>query len=172
MPGPAFIRRLDLNEGQSKFLEFVSTQFCTILVGIASCLVVAGQVSAAEESAIEYSCGVTGRDAPTTPDGRIPLVLVLQLKKADPVQLPSGTDPAKHAVSCARSLLVPSVNDVKVLDLGLDLFIGASDKNPDKPRAGLLTGSKPNIVFLVIEGAQSKSEAEITRVVLKEINRQ
>ena len=140
------------------------------VVAISSSLVFAGRAAPAEEPVIEYRCGVTGRDMPATPEGGVPLVRVLQLKKADPVKLPAGADPAKQTVTCARSLLVPSVNDGKVLKLGFEIFIGAGDKSSGKPRVGLLTGAKPNIVFLILEGKQTKSEVATTTKVLKELN--
>ncbi|MEO6079879.1 MAG: hypothetical protein ABIQ86_08900 [Steroidobacteraceae bacterium] len=148
----------------------MKTNLRAAIVAIASYPLLSVQASPAERVEVEYKCGVTGRDAPINTDGNPPLVRVLRLKRADALRLPSGTDAAKHAMSCSRSLLIPSVNDAKVLELGLDLFIGASDNNSEKPRLALLTGVKPNIVFLIIDGEQSKSESDRTKIVLNEIN--
>ena len=126
--------------------------------------------ASSRETVIEYRCGVSGPDSPTTPDGDVPIVRVLALGASEPLQLPEGADPKKHFISCARSLLVPSVNDVKVLEAGFKLFIGAPEKGSEDVRMAFMEGSKPDISFSVVKGRATREEERITEKVLKAIN--
>jgi hypothetical protein len=126
--------------------------------------------AAGQETVIEYRCGVDGPGKPTTADGDDPIVKVLTLAASEPLRLPDGADPEKHFVACARSLLVPSHNDVKVLQAGFKLFIGAPELGSDELRMAILVGSKPDVVLIIVRGKATRSEARITEKVLKAIN--
>jgi hypothetical protein len=123
-----------------------------------------------EDRVIEYSCGVSGPGSPTTPDGEVPKVKVWELAESDQLQLPPGADSSKHTVACARSLLVPSPNDVKVLNAGFKLFIGARGKSSGEDRIATFFGKKPNLVFVVITGEATPAEIRRTNAVMKAMN--
>jgi hypothetical protein len=93
------------------------------------------------------------------------------LAASDPVRFPAETTPATHMVTCARSMLVPTVNDAKVLIAGYTMSVGSSGDG-DEPRVAFYIGKIPNVVFAVANGKQTKAEARTTIRVLKEINRQ
>jgi len=123
-----------------------------------------------EDRVIEYRCGVSGPESPTTPDGDVPNVKVLELAETDQLHLPPGADPSKHFMACARSFLVPSPNDAKVLTAGFKLFIGAPGKSTGEDRIATFFGNKPNIVFVVITGEATPAEIRRTKAVMMAIN--
>jgi hypothetical protein len=132
-------------------------------------LLLGGAPSIAKELT-EYECAVLPKGG-TKLEGRPSTISVAPLAASAPVQFPSGVTPATHMVTCARSILVPTVNDAKVLIAGYTMSVG-SGGDGDEPRVAFYFGHIPNIVFVVANGKQTKAEARITTQVLKEINRQ
>jgi len=68
-------------------------------------------------------------------------------------------------------MLVPTVNDAKVLIAGYTLSVGSNGEG-DEPRVAFYVGKIPNVVFVVANGKQTKAEERTTTKVLKEINSQ
>ena len=87
------------------------------------------------------------------------------------MRFPSEASPATHMVTCARSILVPTVNDAKVLIAGYTMSVGSSGEG-DEPRVAFYFGKIPNVEFVVANGKQTRAEKRTTTQVLKEINRQ
>jgi hypothetical protein len=124
-----------------------------------------------EEAVIEYQCRVLTAVKSKTADEDTLVFKVLTLGASEQLRFPGGADPKTNSILCIRSLLVPSLNDAKVLQAGYTLFIGAPGAGSDDARMATFAGSKPNVVFLVVEGTATRSEARITERVLKAINR-
>ena len=141
----------------------------TLRMTCASLLCLGGAPSFAKEL-VEYECAVlpkNGASPPVQPSS----IAVAPLSASDLVQFPSGASPATHMVTCARSMLVPTVNDGKVLIAGYTLSVGSGGEG-DEPRVAFFVGKIPNVVFVVASGKQTKPEKRTTDRVLKEINRQ
>jgi hypothetical protein len=132
-------------------------------------LLLGGAPSIAKELT-EYECAVLPKGA-AKQEGQPSTISVAPLAASAPVQFPLGVTPATHMVTCARSILVPTVNDAKVLIAGYTMSVG-SGGDGDEPRVAFYFGQIPNIVFVVANGKQTKAEARITTQVLKEIDRQ
>jgi hypothetical protein len=118
----------------------------------------------------EYECAVLPRGGakPAVPPF---IISVAPLSAPDPVRFPSEATPDTHMVTCARSMLVPTVNDAKVLTAGYTMSVGSGGEG-DEPRVAFYFGEIPNVEFVVANGRQTKAEKRITTRVLKEINRQ
>ena len=134
-----------------------------ITLGVQAPLAVSGEL-------VEYFCGVLPKaraEQANAPDLQI---RVAPLASDEPVQFPQGVSAATHMVTCARSALVPTPNDAKVLSAGYDLYVG-SEGEGEEPRMALYRGSAPGIVFLILTGKQTKAERRTTEAVLKKINK-
>jgi hypothetical protein len=133
-------------------------------------LLVLGGAPSIAKDLIEYECAVLQKGG-AKPAVQPSTISVAPLSAPDPVRFPSGATPATHMVTCARSMLVPTANDAKVLVAGYTMSVG-SGGGGDEPRVAFYIGKIPNVVFAIANGKQTKAEERITAKVLKEINRQ
>jgi hypothetical protein len=118
----------------------------------------------------EYECAVLPKGG-AKPSVQPSTISVAALSASEPVQFPAGTSPATHMVTCARSLLVPTLNDAKVLSAGYTMSVGSSGDG-DEPRVAFYVGKIPNVEFAIGNGKQTKAEERTTAKVLKKMNRQ
>ena len=133
-------------------------------------LLFAGGAPSIAKDLTEFECAVLPKGG-AKPADQPSTISVAPLSAPDPVRFPSGATPATHMITCARSMLVPSVNDAKVLIAGYTMSVGSSGEG-DEPRVAFYVGKIPNVVFVVASGKQTKAEARTTTRVLKEINHQ
>ena len=140
-------------------------------IAIATSLMIATAFasSAIPAELVEHSCGVLSRVRDEQSNAPPPEVSVAHLAPDEPVQFPPSVSPATHFVTCARSMLVPTLNDAKILAAGYQMFVG-SDGEGEEPRAAVFVGAPPNVGFAIVSGTQSEAEVRITARVLKEIN--
>ena len=133
-------------------------------------LLVLGAAPSIANDLTEYECAVLPKGG-AEPAVQPPKISVAPLSAAEPVRFPSEASPATHMVTCARSILVPTVNDAKVLIAGYTMSVGSSGEG-DEPRVAFYFGKIPNVEFVVANGKQTRAEKRTTTQVLKEINRQ
>jgi hypothetical protein len=118
---------------------------------------------------VEYNCAFL---ATTRSDesSKAPIKLsVAPLASSEPVDFPPGVTPATHQVSCARSMLVPTLNDLKILSAGYTFFLGSAGEG-NEPRMAVFVDTVPHVHLLMISGTQTWAEKRITERVLKKIN--
>lgn len=118
---------------------------------------------------VEYSCAFL---ATTRIDGSInpPVKFsIASLASSEPVEFPPGVSPSTHQVTCARSMLVPTLNDLKVLSAGYTLFLGSAGEG-NEPRMAVFVNTVPDIHLVMISGKQTWTEKRITERILKKIN--
>ena len=144
--------------------------YIRLLRAICAMLLFLGSAPSNAKDLTEYECAVLPKGG-AKPAVQPTTISVAPLSAPDPVRFPSGVTPATHMVTCARSMLVPTVNDAKVLIAGYTMSVG-SDGGGDEPRVAFYVGKIPNVVFAIASGKQTKAEERITTQVLKEINRQ
>ena len=156
------VRAAQLNRLASMTYNQPLRAICAMLI------LLVGEPSIAKDLT-EYECAVLPKGG-GKPAGQPPTISIATLSASDPVRFPPGATPATHMVTCARSLLVPTVNDAKVLNAGYTLSVGSSGKG-DEARLAFYVGKIPNVVFAVANGKQTKAEERTTAQVLKEINR-